>query len=258
MRRRASIARLNHNSGVTLARFFVPDLDAHARVVALPPEEANHLTRVLRLGAGDEVAIFDGRGREFRARVTGAERGKVQVDVLDPIVPAPEARVPITLVQSVLKGDKMDAVVRDATMMGVAAIEPIVSTHTIARVPQEENDRWRRVAIASAKQCRRAVVPQISPPRQFGEWLAANAHGLRLILIEPSASGETSSLRLLETHAAGSLSLIVGPEGGWSAEERAQAEQSGCIAVTLGALTLRADAVAVTAVSIARFALRDL
>jgi 16S rRNA (uracil1498-N3)-methyltransferase len=249
---------LNHNSAVTLPRFFVPHLDAHARECALPPDEANHLTRVLRLGAGDEVAVFDGRGHEFRARVTSAERGKVQVELVVAIAPAPEARVPITLVQAVLKGDKMDTVVRDATMMGVAAIEPIITAHTIARVPEEENDRWRRVAIASAKQSRRAVVPTIPAPQRFAEWLAASAHGLRLILIEPSAGGEPASLQLLETHAAGSLALMVGPEGGWSAEERAQADAAGCIAVSLGGLTLRADAVALTAISIARFALRDL
>ena len=236
----------------------MPHLDPRARECALPPDEANHLTRVLRLGTGDDVAVFDGRGHEFRARVLEAERAKVRIELLEGIVPAPEGRVPITLAQAVLKGDRMDAVVRDATMMGVTTIEPIVTAHTIARVPQEENERWRRLAIASAKQSRRAVVPAISAPQPFAEWLQSSAHGLRLILVEPSAGGEVSSLRLLETHAAGSLALMVGPEGGWSPEERSQAEQAGCIAITLGGLTLRADAVAVTAISIARFALRDL
>ena len=115
-----------------------------------------------------------------------------------------------------------------------------------------------RVSIASAKQCRRAVVPSIAPARPFDEWLGSSAHGLRLMLVEPTASiGETCSLHILENHAAGSLALIVGPEGGWTAEERARAEQSGCMAATLGELTLRADAVAVAALAIARFALKD-
>src|SRR5204862_3577736 len=139
--------------------------------------------------------------------------------------------------------DKMDAVVCDATMMGVAAIEPGVSARTIARVPRTDNDRWLRVSVASAKQCRRAVVPAITAPRRFDDWLRASAHGLRLILVEPAASGTgTCSLHVLENHAAGSLAVIVGPEGGWTAEERADAEHSGCLAVTLGGLTLRADA----------------
>jgi len=244
---------------VTLPRFYVPDLDPHVRDISLPSDEAAHVTRVLRLGAGDDISVFDGRGHEFRARVTTATRREVHVEVLEPIVPAPEPRVSITLVQAVLKGDKMDAVVRDATMMGVAAIDPVVSARTIARVPRTDNDRWLRVSVASVKQCRRAVVPVITTPRPFDEWLRSSAHGLRLMLVEPGAStSETCSLHVLENHAAGSLALIVGPEGGWTAEERATAEQSGCLAITLGGVTLRADAVAVAALAMARYALRDV
>jgi len=240
-------------------RFYVPHLDAAVRETSLPPDEANHLTRVLRLDPGDEISVFDGRGHEFRARVTNTARRKVTVELLEPIAAVPEARVPITLVQAVLKGEKMDAVLRDATMMGVAAIEPIVTARTIARGPRPDNDRWTRVSIASAKQCRRAVVPTIAAARPFDEWLRTSAHGLRLMLVEPTVStGETCSLHLLENHAAGSLALIVGPEGGWTAEECEKAEAAGCLSVTLGSLTLRADAVAVAALAIARFALRDL
>jgi len=242
-----------------LSRFYVPDLDSAVRETVMPADEADHLTRVLRLRVGDDIAVFDGRGHEFRARITSAARATVVIGLVEPIEPAPEARVPLTLVQAVLKGDKMDDVVRDATMMGAAAIEPIVTAHTIARGKRTESDRWRRVAIASAKQCRRAVVPTIAVTREFSQWLASSAHGLRLILVEPSAARtEIESLHVLENHAAGSLALIVGPEGGWSQEERAQADAAGCIAVTLGRLTLRADAVAVAAMAIARFALKDL
>jgi len=242
-----------------LLRFYVPHAEMSVREVVMPADEASHLTRVMRLGVGDEIAVFDGRGHEFRANVVSAVRGKVRIELIEPIDPAPEARVPIALVQAVLKGDKMDDVVRDATMMGVAAIEPIMTARTIARGKRPENGRWSRVAIASAKQCRRAVVPAIAATQDFSQWLASSAHGLRLILVEPSAGErDIDSLRLLETHAAGSLALIVGPEGGWSPEEREHADRAGCVAVTLGGLTLRADAVAVAALAIARFALRDL
>ena len=225
----------------------------------MPADEASHLTRVMRLGVGDEIAVFDGRGREFRASVVTAQRGKVRIELLEPIEPAPEARVPIALVQAVLKGDKMDDVVRDATMMGVAAIEPIVTARTIARSKRPDSGRWSRVAIASAKQCRRAVVPAIAATQDFNHWLASSAHGLRLMLVEPSAADrDIDSLHLLESHAAGSLALIVGPEGGWTPDEREQADRAGCVAVTLGGLTLRAGAVAAVALAIARFALRDL
>lgn len=246
-----------HNAAVPLPRFHAPDLDAGARVARLPPDEANHLTRVLRLGIGDEVAVFDGRGHEFRAKVTTAARDRVEVELLDPIAPALEPRVPLTLVQAVLKGDKMDEVVRDATMMGVTAIEPVITARTIARQTGRETERWTRVAISSAKQCRRATIPPIAPPRPFGEWLDTQAHGLPMILVEPPVAGSQSSLRLLEHHAAGSIALIVGPEGGWTDEERQRAVAGACVPVTLGGLTLRADAIAIAALAVVRFALKD-
>jgi 16S rRNA (uracil1498-N3)-methyltransferase len=250
---------------VTLPRFYLPELDPAAGHAMLPEEEAIHLTRVLRLRSGADVAVFDGRGREFRAQVEAAARGRVRVTLLEPIVPAPEMRVPLTLVQAVLKGDKMDSVVRDATMMGVAAVEPIITSRTIGR-GSRDNTRWGRVAVASAKQCRRAVVPVIAEACTFSDWLIRSAHGLRLLLVEPSTADSRagsdevtapSSLRVLEHHAPGSLALIVGPEGGWSDEEVRQAEQAGCIAVSLGPLTLRADTVAITAIAVARFALGE-
>ena len=242
-----------------LPRFYVPHLDVSVREAEMPADEASHLTRVMRLGVGDEIAAFDGRGHEFRARVVSAARGKVRIELIESVAPAPEARVPLTLVQAVLKGDKMDDVVRDATMMGVTAIEPIVTARTIVRGQRTANDRWSRIAIASAKQCRRAVVPTIAGTRSFDEWLGSSAHGLRLMLVEPSATDvPIESLHVLENHAAGSLALVVGPEGGWTPEERDQADRAGCVAVTLGGLTLRADAVAVVALAVARFALRDL
>jgi len=246
-----------------LPRFFAPDLDPGTATTALPAEEARHLTRVLRLTPGDEIAVFDGRGHEFRARVAAAARDRVQIELLDRLEPAPEPRVPVTLVQAVLKGDKMDAVVRDATMMGVAAIEPIVTTRTIGTMVALESgraaERWRRVAVSSAKQCRRATLPTIRSARAFPDWLAHDGAGVHLILVEPSASeGSEQSLSLLESHAPASLSLVVGPEGGWTPEERQQAEAAGCIAVSLGGITLRADAIALAAIAIARFALKDL
>jgi 16S rRNA (uracil1498-N3)-methyltransferase len=251
------------NPSVMRPRFYAPDLDPQAPTAALPADEARHLTRVMRLTEGAEIAVFDGRGHEFRARVTAAARDRVQVELLEPVSPVPEARVPLTLVQAVLKGAGMDGVVRDATMMGAAAIDPIITARTIGPLRALQSggatERWTRIAVASAKQCRRATVPVIRQSHAFEDWLALDGPGLRLILVEPSASaGTEQSLHFLESHAPASLSLLVGPEGGWTSAERQQAEASGCLPVTLGALTLRADATALAAIAIVRFVMRDV
>ena len=228
----------------------------------LAPEEAHHLSRVMRLGAGDEIAVFDGRGREFRARIERAARGSVSLRLLDAIEPAAEPGVRVTLAQALLKGDKMDEVVRDATMMGVAAVQPIGSEHTEVRRAAawdaRAQERWTRVAIASAKQCRRAVVPAIGAPTPFAQWIAHDTAPLRLLLAEPSADVQAHGLAALNGPRPASASLLVGPEGGWSAAEVQAALGAGWTPITLGRRTLRADAVAVVAIGVLQYLWGDL
>src|SRR5262245_30999358 len=98
-------------------RFFAPALDPGDETVALPRDEAEHLLRVLRLGVGDAVTVFDGRGHEFLAKVASATRRDVTVQLVSRLEPATEPTVALTLAQAVLKGEKMDDVVRDAVML---------------------------------------------------------------------------------------------------------------------------------------------
>ena len=156
-------------------RFFAPSLDPGDETVSLPRDEAEHLTRVLRLTSGDTVAVFDGRGNEFLARVAAAGRRDVRLQLLSRLQPPPEPAVALTLVQAVLKGEKMDDVVRDAVMLGVAAVHPIVTKHTettvAALIKGARLDRWRRIALASVKQSRRATLPEIRSPLQLEDFL---------------------------------------------------------------------------------------
>ena len=245
-------------------RFFAPSLDPGDETVALPRDEAEHLARVLRLGVGDSVAIFDGRGREYLARVSTVARGatgEVRVQILSRVEPPAEPAVALTLVQSVLKGDKMDDVVRDAVMMGVAAVQPMVTTRaeiTVAALMRGKVDRWRRVAIASVKQSRRAVVPDIRLPLTFENVLAEPAGSLRLMFVEPAAGEAESVDALRSAPAPADAAVFIGPEGGWTEREVGAARAAGVRLVTLGRRTLRADAVAIAAVSVLQFLWGDL
>jgi 16S rRNA (uracil1498-N3)-methyltransferase len=244
-------------------RFFAPALDAGDETVTLPRDEAEHLTRVLRLGVGDTVAVFDGRGREFLARVSGAVRRDVSVQLISRLEPAAEPGVPLTLVQAVLKGEKMDDVVRDAVMLGAAAVQPIVTTRTevtvAALIKGARVDRWRRVALASVKQSRRAVVPEIRMPLTLETYLEEPPAALRLMLVEPSAAVEAEPLSLLRASATpADAAVLVGPEGGWTDQECAAARDRGVRPVTLGRRTLRADAVPIAAISVLQFLWGDL
>ena len=205
----------------------------------------------------DRVAVFDGGGREFVAEIVTADRTAAVVLLLHRVEPAAEPLVPFSLVQALLKGTAMDDVVRDATMLGARTIEPVISSHVAVKRPSLSKhtsvDRWQRVALASAKQCRRAVVPAVHRVRSFETWLKAAEQELRLLFVEPSAELEAQSLRrFIGAPAPASAALIVGPEGGWSRAEVELAVQAGCTAVTLGRLTLRADAVTLAASALFR------
>jgi 16S rRNA (uracil1498-N3)-methyltransferase len=233
-------------------------MDPGDDAVTLPRDEADHLTRVLRMGVGDTVSVFDGRGREFLARVVGADRRDVRVQLLSRVEAPAESAVHLTLAQAVLKGDKMDDVVRDAVMLGVAAIQPIVTRRSEATVAAlmrgARLDRWRRIALASAKQSGRAVLPDIRMPLAFDTYLEEPAAALRLMLVEPGIAARVESPAILRNVPVPSdATLLVGPEGGWEEREWAAAQAAGARLVTFGQRTLRADAVPIVAISVLQF-----
>jgi 16S rRNA (uracil1498-N3)-methyltransferase len=233
------------------ARFYAPDARRSGDRVALPDDEAQHLTRVLRLKTGSAVRVFDGRGHEFDATVEKAAKSGVQLLVGPAREPAArEPRVAVTLAQAVLKGDKMDDVVRDAVMMGVAAVQPIVTARsevTLASVQRGTRvERWGRIAVSSAKQCGRATVPAVLEPR------ALDASLTGFMFVEPSvlppAGGRHITLDDIDPAPPRAATVIIGPEGGWDPAEIERASAS-CRLVTLNAPTLRADAMPLVALA---------
>ena len=243
-------------------RFFAPSFTRGDKTVALPRDEAEHLTRVLRLTVGDTIAVFDGRGHESLARIVSTGAREVRVQILSRIEPAAEPAVSLTLVQAVLKGEKMDDVVRDAVMLGVTAIQPIVTSRTETSVAAltkgARPDRWRRIALAAVKQSRRAVLPEIRTPLRFEAVLEEPPPALTLMLIEPSASAAVEPMSALGEHPPPDAAVLVGPEGGWTEEECVAARSAGVRLMTLGRRTLRADAVPVAAISVLQFLWKDL
>jgi 16S rRNA (uracil1498-N3)-methyltransferase len=241
----------SHNHPVMLPRFFVPDLDPRRGDAVLPEEEGHHLARVLRLAVGDPVAVFDGRGTEFRARIASVYRDTVTVTLVDRLKSVPSPRVGLTLVQAVLKGESMDDVIRDCTMIGVETIAPVISERTTVKstIVSKAAERWRRIALSSAKQCGRARLPEIRAAVLFDDWVRHPDPGDAFLLVEPAAAlPNTIKVKDLAARPAPQqASLIVGPEGGWTDEERDLALDARCSPLSLGPLTLRADAVPLAA-----------
>ena len=233
------------------ARFYAPDAHEIGAEIDLPGDEAQHLSRVLRLKAGDSLAVFNGSGGEFTAVVASATKTRVRVRLGDRITAKAELPIALTLAQAVLKGDKMDAVVRDAVMLGFAAVQPIVTARSevslSALTRGDKHERWHRIAVSSAKQCGRAVVPVVAPPIAFdGPASLAHLPSPQFLLVEPGASTASVTVAGLDATAPAAATLVVGPEGGWTPSEVEQCAHHAH-PLTLGSLTLRADAAAVVA-----------
>ena len=246
-----------YGEAVRLPRFFAPDAAATATTIDLPDDEASHLTRVLRLKPGDRVAVFNGRGGEWHGSVDRASKTQVSVRLLEAVASVAEPRVAITLAIAMLKGDKMGDLIRDAVMLGATAIQPLITMRTEAALSSKAQSgrlgRWTRIAVSSTKQCGRAVVPPIHPPSHLEAEL--ERAGTSIMFVEPD--GDTKLRRLEEVPRAEAATLFIGPEGGWTADEVRQASAKGAMLVTLGAQTIRADAMPIVALTALRVHWRD-
>jgi 16S rRNA (uracil1498-N3)-methyltransferase len=240
---------------MTRRRFFAPPsaFNFTKQTITLTADEARHLREVLRLKPGDEVSVFDGEGKEFRARVAQARRESAELDLDEEIQPArPESPLQITLAVALLKGEKFDLVVQKATELGVTKIVPLMTRFADIKLRDESDAskrvaRWQRIALEAAKQSGRAVVPEVSLPVSFESVLNTGC----LLFSEKEGQGLTR----IETDF---FTAIVGSEGGWSDEELDLARTAGAQIITLGGRILRAETAAITAAALLQHRFGDL
>lgn len=224
--------------------------------------DALHLTRVLRLAAGDEVLLLDGTGRVFSAEIREVVREGVRAMVTGAADLPADPGLRVTLVPALAKGDRMDEVVQKATEVGAAAIIPVISERTVVRLTPEKAgqrvERWRRIATEAAEQCRRPLVPEVRPVCRFEEALElVPGGGLAFFLWEEER--ETGLKQALRSRSpVREVFLFTGPEGGFIPEEAAAATASGAVSVSLGPRLLRTDTAGVVAVALVLYEWGDI
>ena len=233
-------------------------LAAGARI-ALPETAGHHATRVLRLGAGDALTVFDGRGGEYDAVIAQASRGAVEVDVGAHAAVDRESTLEVELVQGICKGDRMDLVVQKATELGVWAIRPIVCQRTVVKLDPARAERriahWRAIAVHAAQQSGRTRVPEVAGVEGFDAWLACPGGGAGFVL-SPHAGASLSDVAPPESDAP--VRLLVGPEGGLAPREVGRARDAGFVALRLGPRVLRTETAALVALSVLQARWGDL
>ena len=224
-------------------RFYVPTLVAGP--ITLPADEARHARTVLRLAAGDVVELFDGRGGVARATVTqlGKRTVTVEAGAVSHENPAGPA---VHVAFAIPKGKRLDWLLEKATELGASSLQPIVFARSVAggdSLKASKRDRWQMQCVAAAKQSGLNTLPTLGDMEPLAAYLATPARGLRLF----GDLDDAASLReaLATSPAPESIELLVGPEGGFTDEERAAILASGATPIRLGETTLRTETAAI-------------
>ncbi|MBO8168819.1 MAG: 16S rRNA (uracil(1498)-N(3))-methyltransferase [Thermoanaerobacteraceae bacterium] len=242
-------------------QFFVPEVGKIGARIRIAGEEAHHLVNVLRLETGDLVAIADSSGKRFLAALEEMTREEVTA-YLERELPSGEPPLKLTLLQGVAKGDKFDFIIQKTTELGISAIIPVQAQRSVAKIKPERAakrlQRWQRIAKEAAKQCGRARVPEIEEPATL-ERALQSLPGDTSIMIPWEDEKTVSIGEALRKHDfSRNIALVIGPEGGLTAEEVALAVSFGAIPVSLGQRILRTETAAIAAVAIVMYQLGDL
>mgnify|MGYP002784448578 CR=1 FL=1 len=225
---------------------------------ALPAAAAAHVARVLRLGAGDPITLFDGTGMDFPATIESAGKRGVTVTVAPGQPVARESPLAITLLQGIGRGPRMDLVLQKATELGVAAIRPLLTARTVVRLDADRTEQrrqhWQRILVSAAEQCGRATLPRLHAPADLATALAAESGTPWRFVLDPAAApGLPAGIA-----GARAAAILIGPEGGLDPAERALVAAHGFAGLRLGPRILRTETAPLAALSILQFLAGDL
>lgn len=239
---------------MTTHRFYIREKFRDPTSIFLRGEEHHHLSHVARIKPGEQVWLFDDFGNQYRACVEEIEQDKTRLNILE-TVQKQWAKVRLTLAQVLLKPKKMDLVIQKATELGTDVIVPVISERAVIKIEgkqEKKMERWKRIAIAAAKQSGRSSIPEILPPVSLKTFIQGEGEGRKLFLSERGGEALRDILMsplIQKTDPPRYVILLVGPEGGWTEIEEQDIMDSQYEAVSLGSLTLRSETAAIASLA---------
>lgn len=216
-------------------------------------KEAHHISNVLRLGAGEEIFLMDGQGNRAKCIIERKEKGKLFLKILDRET-LQDDRIPIHLIIAVIKGDRMSWLLQKAAELGVLSIKPVIASHTIMSLhgmnKESRMERWQEIAIQALKQCRGNWITEILPLSSLKE-AAQNCpkESAKIFLSEKEKKSDIFSAWQTQGKKT-PIWLAIGPEGGFSEDEREFLEKKDFHPVTLGSRILRSETAAIAGISV--------
>ncbi|MFZ6658397.1 16S rRNA (uracil(1498)-N(3))-methyltransferase [Undibacterium sp. TJN19] len=233
-----------------MPRFFCPLALSIGAIINLPDEVAHHVF-VLRQNVGDNISIFNGEGGSYVATLTQVAKKNVTAEVKVFLPEECELPYSLNLVQALPEASKMDWIIEKAMELGVSAIQPLAAQRCVVRLSAERAEKklahWQGIIVAAAEQCGRNRLAHLAPLMNFSQWLNQQDMHQR-ILLTPRA--EISLADWSRHHPAQAVSLMVGPEGGYTDEEENLAIKHGVLALSMGPRILRTETAGLAAIAV--------
>ncbi len=235
-----------------IPRLFIDLSLVNGSELQLPTEAAHYLANVLRAKPGQKVCLFNDTGIEALGEITQCAKRAVSVRIDEISAVDRESPLRIHLAIGISRGERMDFVLQKSTELGVHSIQPLFCERTEVRLSgerlQKKTEHWRNVLASACEQCGRTRIPLLVEPTSLAEAIAHDASEKRFVLHHRSNQG-------LREHGSrpASVSLLIGPEGGLSAQEITLAEQAGFAALTLGPRVLRTETAPLAALSVLQY-----
>ncbi|MGH8372576.1 MAG: 16S rRNA (uracil(1498)-N(3))-methyltransferase [Gammaproteobacteria bacterium] len=243
-----------------IPRIHTPQALNMGQLLQLEAPASKHLLTVLRLKPGAAMILFNGNGREFDARLEGATKSRASVSVGAQRPARTESPLNITLGQGISRGERMDYTLQKAVELGIKNIVPVSTERSVVKLDEKNASRklahWQSVVIGACEQSGRLLVPQITEPVTYSQFLVGAESDVTLkLLLDPTAE---TSLRMMARPIGQKLLLLVGPEGGLSDAERDAAQRKGFQGVRLGPRILRTETAGLVALSVLQSMWGDL
>lgn len=238
-------------------RFYIDQDIVLNTTLELSDDISHQINRVLRLRIADQIYLFNNSGAEFTANIENITRKNTTILITSRSETILESPLKINLGQVIGKGEKIDWVIQKATELGVHSITPLYSSRSISQPVQDRAvhkiEHWQKIAIAACSQCWRNIIPTINPPQNINDWTATSTEAQKLIL-----SPSPSSQRIRDFNISSSVTVLIGPEGGFSETEIAHAISHQFIPVSLGPRILRTETAGLAAIAILQSMFGDL
>lgn len=231
-----------------MSRFFVAPFDGD--VAVLTGQDAHHISRVLRMRVGEELTLCDGAGTDYVCRITMVDNAEVQAQVLYRRPTESEPTTTVTLYQGLPKSEKMDLIVQKCVEIGITRIVPVATARSIVKLNAAEGAkkqaRWQKIAASAAEQSGRGIIPEVAEPMSFAAALREMEQENTVVFYE----GGGEALSALINEETRQVSLVIGPEGGFEAEEIERLHTVGAKVATLGKRILRCETAPLVALSV--------